>query len=117
VSAKGWINTDIQAVVDDLSRLGLEKCAEYQMDLIRSGADERWVDVALDEMREELADMLEIIDGHPVPYSLTVQINGESIQDARKFSVQIAGWLAAKKPEMEIVRYEGAYVFYEFRKP
>lgn len=53
------------------------------------------------------------LDGHPVPYSLTVQHpNGESVSNAYNYLPQVRGWLALHRPGQHIERIEGAYVFY-----
>lgn len=53
-----------------------------------------------------------IIDGHPVPYSLTVSgaADGPAIRRAAE------EWLARAKPDAVITRIDGSYVFYERRK-
>ena len=54
---------------------------------------------------------LQILDGHPVPYSLTTQIEGESV-DAEPVRAKVEAWLAWARPGQTIERIDGAYVFY-----
>ena len=55
-----------------------------------------------------------ILDGHPVPYSLTItDADGEMTEE----QIRDAGtrWLRSNKPEMQVTRIEGYYVFYDRR--
>jgi hypothetical protein len=52
-----------------------------------------------------------ILGGHPVPYSITVQIDGRSVNDAADYLDQVDTWLAERG--MRRTRVEGAYVWYE----
>jgi len=54
---------------------------------------------------------LQILDGHPVPYSLTTQIAGESV-DAEPHRQKVETWLAWARPGQRIERIEVSYVFY-----
>jgi EXLDI family protein len=53
-----------------------------------------------------------ILDGHPVPYSLTVQIDGESFTEGphREAMAEAEKFVAQKG--MKIDRWEGSYAFY-----
>ena len=55
---------------------------------------------------------LQIVDGYPVPYSLTVYSHMQ-VADAGKYRMQIEKWLAENRPGSVIDRIEGAYVFYK----
>ena len=59
-AAQEWINTDKQACIADLKRLGLDGAADYQMGMIvdRSAAgDTRWDEITEEEMREALEEI------------------------------------------------------------
>jgi len=59
-AAQEWINTDKQACIADLKRLGLDGAADYQMGLIvdRSAVgDDRWDGITEEEMRDALAEI------------------------------------------------------------
>jgi hypothetical protein len=62
-------------------------------------------------MKEPELGHLQILDGHPVPYSLTTRIAGESV-DAEPYRQAVEAWLAWARPGQKIERIEGAYVFY-----
>jgi hypothetical protein len=53
----------------------------------------------------------QILDGHPVPYSLTVQVNGESVKAASAYLEIVDAFLRIKG--MRRTRIDGAYVFYD----
>ena len=59
-NAKGWIDTDRNAVMQDITRLGVDAAAEYQMELIAERThegDNRWNDVTIEEMRRALSEL------------------------------------------------------------
>ena len=59
-AAQEWISTDKPACIADVTRLGLDGAADYQMGLIvdRSAAgDDRWDDITEEEMRDALAEI------------------------------------------------------------
>jgi len=56
-AAAEWIRTDENAVLDDVTRLGLDGATDYQMGLISdavAAGDDRWIGITEDEIREEL---------------------------------------------------------------
>jgi hypothetical protein len=53
----------------------------------------------------------QILDGHPVPYTLTVQVNGESVKAASAYLEIVDEFLRIKG--MRRTRIDGAYVFYD----
>lgn len=65
---------------------------------------------------------VQILDGHPVPYSATCQRRRkddgqlESVR-AIHFLGDIADWLAAHRPGQQLLRTEGAYFFYGPPRP
>jgi hypothetical protein len=57
---------------------------------------------------------LSVLDGHPVPFSFTLQSGGVSI-DAVNHLVFVHDWLKQRRPDVDITRIDGAYVFYSPR--
>lgn len=60
--ASEWIQTDLNAVTKDITRLGLDGAVEYQMDLIndrKASGDDRWDCITAEEMRAELKEIAE----------------------------------------------------------
>lgn len=55
-----------------------------------------------------------IIDGHPVPYSLTVEPGDRSDLTTDEVRRAAERWLAESKPQMRIVRIDGHYVYYDY---
>jgi hypothetical protein len=52
-----WVRTDVGAVRNDVSRLGLDGAVEYQMELVadrKASGDHRWDDITPEEMRKAL---------------------------------------------------------------
>jgi hypothetical protein len=57
-----------------------------------------------------------VLDGHPVPSSLTVQhcVRGAwvSVDDANDHRDLVSKWMVAHRPNQDVERIDGPYVFY-----
>lgn len=75
---------------------------------------QRWAAHLKPDSEPMKSKQLTVLDGHPVPHSLTLQSGGVSI-DAINHRVFVHDWLKERNPDMDITRIEGAYVFYSPR--
>ena len=65
-TAQDWINTDLQACIKDVARLGLDEAVTYSMDMITertAGGDPRWHDISKADMRKALAQLAAVRGG------------------------------------------------------
>ena len=62
---------------------------------------------------------ISILNGHPAPYSLTVQICGVSVENAEVHREEVQKYLdrCCGDGAMVITKIDGAYVFYDFAPP
>jgi D-mannonate dehydratase len=54
-AAMEWVRTDVKAVRNDVSRLGLDGAVEYQMDLVedrKASGDHRYDEITPEQMRK-----------------------------------------------------------------